>query len=854
MFNEEYLTKKLIFSKKTCAAFSLLAGWGARKESAQICTQKRKSVLQGFSSRIFGAFIVGVCLSFVSCANIFQDKVAMSRNGTPATLGDIFMSGATVGKLDTPSEINVSQYEFKDKIRVSWSPVKNASYYILKRAVVEKDEKGEWKKKQDDVSLDWKDIGRIYGTSYIDKIITDDMNNDDELDYRNKKYENAYYYSVSAWNTLLGYDESDEKVSTWGVLLQPPSNARASMGSSDKYIKITWKGVDGATRYELYRSSQADGRNSTRIAFLYPNETTYQDNNISSFNGKEVYYTICSVGYTNERSVTSSVAMGYALKPGAPVEVNDVSVTKGQGEDRNSIEIEWKTVGDGIFYNVYRTSYDANTRSYDNTMISLASELSFNEEEIGTYKDEGIKAKFNQNIYYYYYVQTCKKETENGEEVVVLGSMSKSGPANDIDEVYSNKYAEGFILSAPSSVEVQKPYIEYKNDPYTILFKPSIGDKKFPQGAKGVDYDQNYEYIVLGGEGENESFKEISTKSPEPRDDGYSISLNDSTYKFYKMKTRNKVTGGESEETSVVAPTPYAPTDVYVTCAALVGEYSNYWPNSTTVETDPGSNGNGVHPVKIVWTAPEGGDAAYYNIYRKENINGGWGTPLNAEPLSETSYTDKNESAKIGTIYYYSVVSLNSLKQGSKRSTVENPTLIGTGADAIIKTYSIDIDGKVTRCGKGWGWGALSAWQYMREECKTIESSHKKLTYMNKPNNFDKMGTETQDGDISGSVYYNASMSAYVTMTYTNYADFYINGNKSLGIYFLFNGNTNTSANISANGHMEKTLGCNGMYPGSVIYDNIQIKGGNAAGGTYGVIRNGIDSSAVQVDWTAGEK
>ena len=44
------------------------------------------------------------------------------------------------------------------------------------------------------------------------------------------------------------------------------------------------------------------------------------------------------------------------------------------------------------------------------------------------------------------------------------------------------------------------------------------------------------------------------------------------------------------------------------------------------------------------------------------------------------------------------------------------------------------------------------------------------------------------------------------------------------------------------------------MYPGKVRYDKVQIKGGKAGGGTYGVIRDGIDSDYIEVDWKAGEK
>lgn len=867
MFNEERLTKKMSFSKKARAAFSLSANAGKENARAFACRPLfvRKSASQGFAPHAFFVAaslllkfaLFGFCLAFVSCANIFQDKVAMSRSGASATLGDIFLSGATAGKLDTPSQINVSQYEYKDKIRVSWSPVKNASYYILKRAVVEKDVDGNWKKMKDDVSLDWKDIGRIYVTSYTDTIITDNWNNDDALDYNNKKYKNAYYYSVSAGNALLGYDDSEEKNSTWGALLPPPTETRASLGSSDEHIKITWKKSDGAVRYDVYRSLQTDGKQSTKIAELYPTATSYQDNKVSSFKGANLFYTVCSVGY-HDTSVASSVAMGYTSRPGAPKGVNNVWIKEGHGENKDSIEIGWEAVeGEGILYNIYRSD------SNDSTLVELATEISVAETS-GTYKDDGSKAKLKQNVYYYYYVQSYKKVKENGEEVIYQGPMSYSGPSSDLEEAYSDKYAEGFILSAPSSVEVQKPDIKHKNDPYTILFTPSIGDNKFSQGAKGEDYNNNYEYIVYGGDSENGSFsnelKRFSSSDLEFANGKYSAKV--PQYKFYKMQVKNKDTGKESEETAAVAPAPYAPTDVYVTCAALVGDYSNYKPNSDPIktETDPGSNSNGVHPVKIVWTAPEGDDAAYYNVYRKTNINGGWGTPINPEPFSKTYYIDENENAKVDTIYYYSVISLNSLKQGANRSAVEKPTLIGNKENAIIKTYNIEIDGKATRCGKGWGWGALSAWKYIQEMCRPIEKSHKKCTPLQASSNLDKADITDVPGDLCGNLHYDAKSKlnilngkAYAILEYKDYADYYINDDSSLGYSFLLNGHTDTDANLSANGTMIGSVTCKGMYPGSVTYDKIVVKAGDSGGGYYILIREGVDESSIKVDYMAGK-
>lgn len=58
-------------------------------------------------------------------------------------------------------------------------------------------------------------------------------------------------------------------------------------------------------------------------------------------------------------------------------------------------------------------------------------------------------------------------------------------------------------------------------------------------------------------------------------------------------------------------------------------------------------------------------------------------------------------------------------------------------------------------------------------------------------------------------------------------------------MYFTLNGNSNTTANMSSNGTMDGTMSCTGMYPGKIYYDRIDIKGGAAGGGTYGVEPDG---------------
>jgi hypothetical protein len=70
---------------------------------------------------------------------------------------------------------------------------------------------------------------------------------------------------------------------------------------------------------------------------------------------------------------------------------------------------------------------------------------------------------------------------------------------------------------------------------------------------------------------------------------------------------------------------------------------------------------------------------------------------------------------------------------------------------------------------------------------------------------------------------------------------------KENGVYFALTGNSNTSASMDQSGTMDGTITCTGMYPGKVYYDKIQIKGGAAGGGTYGVEPTGF--SRVEVPY-----
>ncbi|MDE6773034.1 MAG: fibronectin type III domain-containing protein [Treponemataceae bacterium] len=245
-------------------------------------------------------------------------------------------------------------------------------------------------------------------------------------------------------------------------------------------------------------------------------------------------------------------------------------------------------------------------------------------------------------------------------------------------------------------------------------------------------------------------------------------------------------------------------------------------------------NKNGVYPVKITWIAPAGDDIKYY-IYRSKKTDGGF-QKLTAKPIEETEYIDANTTAKPGEYYYYKVISLNSLNQGNKGNDPANDPAHNAR-----------------------GYGALTADQWFREYNKTTVKSQTKLTLMHKPNNLDKVGSETISGDISGTLGYTAKvqgLGARITMPYVDYADFYVTGTQE--VYFKLNGNTNTTSDMSANGSMDGTVVCTGMYPGNAGYDAIEIKGGGAGGGYYAVTTRDLGGNVIfsdaHVDWLVGEE
>lgn len=750
--------------------------------------------MKSITRKIITAF--ALALTLASCSAMFENRIPKADSANIVTLASLVVPPLKVEKLDAPAQIFVSKAEHPDKIRITWSPVDYAISYCLERAIAtEKDVNGNFIVPDESAFEILPLAKRVYATTYEDVILNDPS-------YLNEEYEYRYFYRVCAENPRLKYESSDYIVSDGAYLLAPPTQVVASLGEFTDKIVITWKKAANARSYDIYRSRNSDGSSAVKIGNVSGNLASYTNQISSSDQGIDYYYTVQTVTGTST-SVSSSIALGYGLQEGAPPKVSGVVVTEGRGSG-STIKISWTAAaGNDIKYAVYRTS------SRDSSFTLLAKETTAT-----NYTDS--KA-LKPNVYYYYYVQAF---TGSGEDMV-KGPFSASGP-----DAGAGVAAEGFILGAPQDIKVVK-----NSGGCEVQFTPALGSKENANDSHLSTSYNDYSYRIMWSDNQNGPFTESQVESASSltvNADGYYTVVLTSQHKFYKLATINSA-GVESPESDLCAPVPFAARNLSVSKAEYIAGVTLDGASGNDADAKGYANENGIFPVRLTWDAPSENDAdGGYFIYRSTKKDSGF-KKINEDPVMSTSYIYSDETAKAGIYYYYRVLSLNSLKQGANYSNTD------------------------------YGYGALTANQYMREYNKTVINSQKGLKLMHMADDMKKLGSESTNGKLSGSLSYSAKttlspVGARIVMHYTNYADYWANNNTDTGkYYFYLNGDTNTTASMDASGSMDGTVTCTGMYPGSVGYDSLKIKGGAAGGGTYAIKRSGF-SNTINIDWKIGEE
>lgn len=713
------------------------------------------------------------------CAELFQGKVDM-QSFQSDSLSRLVGTDET-GKLDAPTGFYATKGSSPKYIDLSWEKVPGARSYLLETISVEGvlQSDGSYLYEAPDKDSSWETLeNTVFGNSYRHNILQALVSSSEE-------YTKRFYYRVVAKNDMDKRDESEPSSMDYGSLFSPPMNVSADKGEDLNKINITWNAVENAASYDIYRSRNSDGSSPVFVGNRPANRERYTDIVSNNERGINFYYKIYAQNNRGVQSAESSVALGFARVPGAPPIPTNVEASKKSAP--STIKITWNLSSGATKYYIYRSS------SKDSSIISLT----LNGVNTTSYDD---KRSIEPGVYYYYQIQSAK--IENGEEL--RSAFSKTDRSSITDK------SVGFLISPPTVIDADK-----KDGKIFLRWLPAIG--------RDEDH-QSYTYNVYEDSDKDGPFTSCikSDVSNTLNDDGYvSVEFTPTSVNHVFFRIETKSGSVSSVKSTVVSPSPAAAIDV----VATEKENTTKWGGGTASRT------TGVYPVYITWRKPANDNPAGYHVYRSLNPATGYRKITNA-PVTETSYLDSDETMKVGKYYYYKVLSLNVLGQG--------------------KNYS-DYD---------IGYGALTHEQFLKEFNKQIKSSQKKMTYMHKGGT-SALGSETKYGNYSGSLSYRAvldGLGARITMPYSNYCDALIDnyfmfkgGNleknepsnyfeapNDIRGYMIFNGNTNTSANMSSNGTMDGIVTVTGMYKGSVKFDNIVVRGGVAGGGHYPVDVDGF--------------
>ncbi|MBO4628883.1 MAG: fibronectin type III domain-containing protein [Treponema sp.] len=755
--------------------------------------------------RLLQFTIIISALLFTACYSWFENKVDMDVKTPKINLGDLMYQEAEITELSAPTQVIVSQGKYSGTIKIHWDEVPYATSYRLERAVV--------KEPNADTGIyeipdegDFEILSSyIYSNNYSDLILK-------SPDYLDEEYSYRYFYRLSAENIKKGLESSEftqitDETSGW--LLPPPASIDAAKGENSEYIEVTWKSVPQANKYLIYCGQNEQGHGMEYISEVPGNRLYFKDYLSQNEKGLEFYYKVCAVLSEGSQSAFTGLALGYSAKEGAPAAPGNIKIENGKGVSTDSLTIKWDKVekdGYEIKYNVYRTS------SVDSIYKLVGSNIKTLSKTDNSLLKTGIK--------YYYYVQTIATN-ENDTTDILKSPFSKTGPyiTSNGNEISNPDTVVGWLLSPPSNCEI----VDSDNPSmYLLRWTHAVG-------SEVTDYLYNiYASNTLNGDYQlvQQYLRPGSAELTLGIDGYFSYEVPKGLFSFYRVTTVNDETKDECDiKTSIeVAPCPAAPKSVVASKTSSLNGLQNYTPNT-----------NGVYPVQITWSAPDGESPYGYYVYRSTKPDSSFRKITDQEITGTLSYIDQNETARAGTMYYYKVVSLNILKQGKNANEQNSDTR---------------------------GYGAITRDQWFREYNKTVKKSQTKLTLMHKGST-DALGSESANGDISGTLSYNAKLDglgARITMHYDNYAEYYVSGDANLGIYFLLTGDTNTSANMSANGSMDGTnrAALSGMYPGYAKYDKLEIKGGGAGGGYYIVCTQDKNGNTVlgegNVDWTVGEE
>lgn len=284
-------------------------------------------------------------------------------------------SASMEGRTAKKAKIKYAVSNGSNQIEVNWGAVRGAYGYRIKRSTSK--------------NGTYKVVATLKGKN--------------NTTYQDKKLKTAktYYYKIETINKVngkKGYSGNSAAVSAKTLKTTSITAVKATGSTS---VRLEWKAVDGASGYQIYRSTSKDSGYKKVGQVKGKNTKKYEDKTLEA--GKTYYYQVCA--YKSNSAKNGVASFSKAQKAWTIKQVVFSQITS---DSKNQVTLGWKKVSKAQGYDIYRSD-ESNSGFEKIASISSGSTL--------TYTDKGVKSG---NTYYYKIAATYKIKGSAGR-----GSYSK---------------------------------------------------------------------------------------------------------------------------------------------------------------------------------------------------------------------------------------------------------------------------------------------------------------------------------------------------------------------------------------------------------------------------------------------
>lgn len=323
--NNTVKLKSLAETKSTAVTLS----WYPNGACEKYTVYKRKKGATSWSGKSFKTFSSSAGEGIRTCTdtsvtpgNTYEYTVTgnyYDKNGKAVYL-KYNKTGKSINvETDAPKLLSATSADY-DTINVKWQEVKGATgYKVYRKKAGEKD---------------FTALGVVKGTTYKDD---------------SAQVGQEYYYTVRAYvgetSNLGSFDKNGIK----GVALPKKPTLKTAESVDFNAIKVTWKKVDGASGYYVYR--KADGEKYFKQMAEVNGNRTFSSTDLSATTGVKYQYTVRAYRNRNGKpyaGLYDSKGVTATACTKAPTIKSGVSTVS------DKLKLTWSKVNGATGYNVYR--------------------------------------------------------------------------------------------------------------------------------------------------------------------------------------------------------------------------------------------------------------------------------------------------------------------------------------------------------------------------------------------------------------------------------------------------------------------------------------------------------------------